>query len=240
MTSRESFAAGLRRTCRLAAAAPGVAVLLALVTLVAVPARAELDDNVDYMNDWAERDRGSGWNFSPALNGGYTSLLHGYKGYKNLGNAGLDLYMRPPEPQFPRWYNHMIFRLSADYFPLQVPSQVVGITEDLYSLNGTALWRFSNFGQSEHNQWIPYLGAGVGVYLDSVTVDTLATGKVKTTEQYLGVTGSAGVMLPAIGPIRLVPEIRYHTFRQAGNYWASHLTYQVGAAIWFPAKVIEQ
>lgn len=239
MTPRDSFAVGLRRTRRFAVA-PGTLFLLAFLGSAAAPARADVDDDTNYVKEWSERDRGSGWNFSPALNGGYTSMLHGYNGYKNLGNAGVDLYMRPPEPQFPRWYHHMIFRLSGDYFPLQVPSQVAGITEDIYSLNGTALWRFSNFGQSEHNQWIPYLGAGVGVYWDSVTVDTLATGKVKNAEQYLGVTGSVGVMLPTVGPIRLIPEIRYHTFREAGKYWASHMTYQIGAAIWFPAKVSEQ
>jgi hypothetical protein len=238
MTPRDSSPLGFRRTRRFLAA-PGV-LFLALIGPAAIPAWADMDDNPSYLKDWTERDKGSGWNFSPAFNGGYTSLLHGYKGYKNLGNAGLDLYMRPPVPQFPRWYNHMIFRLSADYFPLQVPSQVVGITEDIYALTGTALWRFSNASEAEHNQWIPFLGAGVGVYWDSVTVDTLATGKVKDAEQYLGVTGALGVMLPTWGPIRIIPEIRYHTLREAGRYWASHMTYQIGAALWFPAKVSEQ
>ncbi|HMU96988.1 MAG TPA: hypothetical protein PKA08_09435, partial [Elusimicrobiota bacterium] len=71
MTPRDSSPLGFRRTGRFLAA-PGV-LLLALMGASAVPVRAEMDDNPSYLKDWVERDKGSGWNFSPALNGGYTS-----------------------------------------------------------------------------------------------------------------------------------------------------------------------
>lgn len=239
MTSHEPTPRFLHGTRR---AAPVLARALLAAALALSPAlgRAADEDKLDYLEEWSERDRGTGWNISPALNGGYTQLIKGYEDYTNLGNAGIDLYMRPPVPQFPKWHSRMMFRLSVDYFPLQVPDDVVGITHDLYSLNGTVLWRFMDMSQAEHHQWVPFVGGGVGMYLDRITLEMPASGKISGTKRYLGGTASVGVQIPCIGSIRLVPELRYHAILEPDNFWAQHVTYQLGAALWFPAKVKEQ
>jgi hypothetical protein len=197
------------------------------------------EDHVDYVGLWDDREKGGSYSFSPGINGGYTDLLRGYPDYENLGNLGLDLYMRPPPPLEARWTQHMMFRLSADYFPLQVPNYVYNTTEDLFSLNGTVLWRFTDFAGKETEKWIPFLGLGAGLYWDSTRVNTPASGKVHGTEMYLGANGAAGVFLPCFGNWRLVPEIRYHAIRQLENYWASHISYQIGLVYWLPAVEVE-
>ena len=207
----------------------------------AVPVAAEEDSNkLDYLEQWEESDAGLSWRFSPAVYAGYTDLLHGYDEYQNSPNGGAEIYMRPPIPQFPTWRHRLVGRISADYFALNVPEAVKGVTQDLVSLNASVLFRWMNFdGKPEHERWIPFVGGGAGVYQDRIKMEHPIYGDVKSHETYMGFLGCGGIMLPAIGPLRFIPEVRYHAINRYGAHWVSHVTYQLGLAYWLPARVEE-
>lgn len=215
--------------------------LLPLLGIFATPVHADDSfDDANYVKMLDERDRGVGWNVSPGVSAGYTIPLHGYPNYLNSYNGALDIYFRPPVPQFPDWTTRLAFRLSGEYFALEVPKEVKGVTEDLYGFTGTVLYRFVNFaGQQENEKFVPFMGGGVGYYWDRITIDHPATGKKTGSNGYFGYTGSAGLMLPAFGNFRLIPEVRYHALDQWKVYWASHMTYQLALVYWIPAKESE-
>ncbi len=217
--------------------------LLVAAAFGSISARADensFDDN-DYLKIWEDKERGVGWNVSFGLNGGYTDLLNGYPRYENLGNVGIDVYFRPPVPLFPKWKDKLAFRLSGDYVPLQPPKEVYGITEDIYSLNATILYRFINFARGdEHKRLIPFVGGGVGAYWDRISLDHPALDeKVTRSHAFLGLSASGGFMLPSMGRFRLIPEVRYHSMKQYAGYWASYISYQLGLVYWLPSKVKE-
>jgi hypothetical protein len=189
-------------------------------------------------SDFYQPEAGTPWSFVLALNGGYNQLLKGYKGYENLGNAGLDLYVRPSRSYLedPGWKDRLIFRLSVDYFPLQVPEGVYGITEDIYGLHGAIMVRFHRLSFPETRQWVPFTGVGLGTYFDQVTLDTPATGKVSGIHRSLGANASIGLFSPRMGSRwQIIPEIRFHILKIPDAAWSMNMTYQVGLAYWFSA-----
>ena len=194
-------------------------------------------DDTDYVAMMDEKDKGIGWNISPGFNGGYTDVGTGYQGYENLGNGGIDIYFRPPIPQFPnKWDDRMVFRLSFDYFPLQVPDDVYYTTEDLYTLSGTVLYRLTSFsGTPEHKRFVPFLGAGPALEWDHVSVKSPALNE-EGKYLHLGLTASAGIMLPTIAGVRLIPEVRYFTMKEPDKLWTSHVSYNLGLSYWIPAN----
>jgi hypothetical protein len=196
-------------------------------------------DDVDYTKVLADRDKGVGWNMAFGLTGGYTDVLDGYKGYTNLGNIGVDTYFRPPVPQFPKWFDRLIFRFSADYFPLQVPETVAYTKEDLFTLSATVIIRAMTFsGGPEHTRFIPFLGLGPALGWDRVTVNHPA---VQTSGSFmsLGYSASAGVMLPTVGGFRVIPEVRYQSMKEPDQFWTSHISYMLALTYWPPANVEE-
>lgn len=180
----------------------------------------------------------TGWSFSPAINGGYNNLLDGYDGYDNLGNLGLDLYMQPgpvdERDSMNSWRNTMLFRLSVDWFPLQVPDGVYGLKEDIYSLNGSFLYAFRKNQAFDPTAWRPFLGAGIGYYRDIVELDTPATGKITGKDNHFGFNFNAGLFYPfSLGslPLCWIPEVRYHRIKYVDEY-SGNITYQLGLAYW--------
>lgn len=200
------------------------------------PARAdtigELGDKSPN-NDSTSFEKPGRWIFRPAINAGYNKLLSGYEGYEDLGNIGLDLYLRRVSSEsFTSWVNHLIFRLSLDYFPLQVPSGLNGITEDLYSANFSILYEIPSIGRKQF--WFPiFLGAGYARYQDKITIDNSTSGKVSDKNNYNGFVFSWGANLPAYKyfPFKTVPEMRYHRYKRLEDK-ASHMTYQLGVILW--------
>jgi hypothetical protein len=181
-----------------------------------------------------------GGTFHPESAGGLTIPLDGYKNYDNSPNASLDVYFRPPVPQFPEWSDRMMFRLSGEYFPLEVPSEVKGVVEDLYALTGTVLFRIMRMdGTPENKRWIPYIGGGAGVFWDRIKLDYPGMSSTDSVDTFFGLTGSVGILLPAIGPIRMVPEVRYYSFKRSNGIWANHMSYQIGLVYWLPSKMEE-
>lgn len=233
------------RWCRLRRAvarlSPAALALLALLLGVSPRLLAGDDqEDLDYLEQWAESDAGLSWRFSPAVSAGYSDMLYGYERYQNSPSGGVDLYMRPPIPQFPNWTHRLVGRLSADYFALSVPPEIKGVTEDLISLNASVIYRWMGFeGKPEHERWIPFVGGGAGVYQDRITMEHPIYGDVKGHETYLGFLGCGGIMLPTFGNLRLIPEVRYHTINRDGGHWVSHINYQLALAFWLPARLEE-
>jgi hypothetical protein len=200
--------------------------------LLAAPAFAD-EEEFDYKN-YFKGERATRWIIAPGFNGGITKMNNGYDGYDDLGHAGFDVYFNPPRPLYepPTWRNRLYWRLSADYFPLQVPEGVYGVTEDIYSINNAVGFKFLSFNRREEKQIVPFVAGGFGVYWDRIELDTPASGKVTGMHNYFGVNASAGFFLPSLWNIRLVPEIRWHGMRTTGNYWATHYTFQGSLVLW--------
>jgi hypothetical protein len=222
----------LKRVFVLAAAA-------LLAVLPATPLLAEPDEQplaTDF-DQYFEQEKPS-WTFIPAGHGGQNKLGSNYDGYEDLGAGGFDVYFNPPLPEFeePDWRHKLMFRLSGDYFPLQVPEGVYGLTEDIYSLNCGIVKKFMHFRKPEGRQWTPFLAGGFGVYWDRITLDTPASGKVTGMHTYFGFNGGAGLMFPSILGLRLVPEFRWHGMRPAGNVWVTNTVYQGSVMLWFGRK----
>ncbi|MCG3203456.1 MAG: hypothetical protein KCHDKBKB_00123 [Elusimicrobia bacterium] len=176
---------------------------------------------------------------SPAINVGYNRLLDGYDGYKDLGNVGFDLYFHNPPEKYSDnsisydWKDRFAFRLSLDYFPLQVPEGLYNTTEDIYALSGAVVYKFID-RDNPLQKWIPFLSLGAGVYQDRVTIDTPATGEITGKEDRFGLNASLGAIAPEIKliiPVKLIPEIRYHRIKGVNDY-ASNLTFQLGVSYW--------
>ncbi|MBL8023401.1 MAG: hypothetical protein JNK54_03860 [Elusimicrobia bacterium] len=196
-------------------------------------------DDTDYMAVLEERERGVGWNLAIGPTGGHTTLLGGYKDYGNLGNVGLDIYFRPPVPQFPRWYDRLLFRLSGSYYPLEVPPYVAYTTEDLYSVNATVIFRLMGFyGTPEHKRLIPFIGAGPALQWDRVSIKHPAV-QESGANMHLGFSATGGFMLPTVAGFRLIPEVRYQAVREPDQYWTSHISYMLALTYWPPANVVE-
>lgn len=197
-------------------------------------------DDTNYIKMLDDRDRGVGWNMAFGPTAGYTDVLNGYQNYTNKGNAGVDVYFRPPVPQFPEWKDHLLFRLSADYFPLQVPKTIPYTTEDLYTMSAIVLYRLMSFsGTPEHERVIPFVGLGPAVGWDRVSVHHPAVNS-SGTFFHMGYSASGGIMLPALWGFRLIPEVRYQSMCEPDHYWTSHISYMVGLTYWPPANVEEQ
>jgi len=175
------------------------------------------------------------WMLSPAINGGYNKLLEGYDGYEDLGNIGLDLYVKQrPDTYEYSWTQNFIYRLSFDYFPLQVPKALLGLKEDLYSINASFLYSFVFRSQGPNQGILPFLGVGIGWYQDRTTLNTKASGKVTGTTNHIGYTGSIGCFLPEFNlfiPMRIVPEVRYHQINVPDGQ-ATNITYQAALVFW--------
>jgi hypothetical protein len=176
------------------------------------------------------------WRMVPGVNAGYNQLLSGYDDYSNLGNVGLDLYFKAARPvnRTARFTDHLIYRLSIDYFPLQVPEEINGVTEDIYAVSINMLYRFQDLRYRERDiGWIPFVGFGFGYYLDRLTLDTPASGKKTGTHTMVGGSVSLGAFSPLVfgDTIRLAPEIRLHALK-APDMWATNMTYQVAATLW--------
>lgn len=234
------------RRCRTRRAArrSSLAALAFLAAFAAVPAQADPEDeDTNYTKKWADAEAGSSWVFSPALYGGYLDPLDGYPRFESFASGGLDIYVRPPVPQFPRATDKFIGRISFNYFPLQVPDEVRGVMEDIYSLDLSVLYRLTGFqGRPENSRWVPFVGGGIGVYQDVIKTNHpafSAYGELKSRETYMGVNASGGFMLPCLGRLRLIPEVRYHAMKIENGEWATHISYQLGLAYWISDRVEE-
>lgn len=175
----------------------------------------------------------------PEAHAGYNQLVRGYKGYKNLGNAGVDVYMTLSDntDREPSWRDNFVLRLSADYFPMQVPAGVYNLTEDMYSVNASFLYRFQDYYKITEDAWVPFLGAGFGEYFDRIKLDTPATGTVTGTHTSFGFNLSLGFNSPRLmGSWRLTPEVRIHAIRAPDNYYAVNTAYQLGLSARFGGK----
>jgi len=184
-------------------------------------------------------DKRTPWLIAPTISVGYNKLLVGYEGYGNNFNLGGDVYLEAPrETRFPSvWHHNFLFRVSAEHFPMKVPEGVLGLKEDIFSLNGALLYQFRTIDGLKGSNWVPFVGLGMGLYVDRVSLDTPATGKINSSHNSVGLNGSIGLRMPRmkfIIPFRLIPEVRYHRI-QVPRGWVTNATYQLGISFW-PAE----
>jgi hypothetical protein len=197
-----------------------------------VPSRPLAADQFDPSDYFAKREgRGRGWavGVSPSL--GYNQLIKGYKGYSNLGSAGIDLWVRPVRPRVeaPSFRYNFLFRLSAEYLPMKVPDGNYGLQEDMFDATASVLYRLRSFAGPEADHWIPFTGLGGGVYSDWTRLDTPASGKISGMHHYSGAVFSLGAFSPRWRNIfQFVPEVRFHMLRIPDSKWSMNLVYQAG------------
>jgi hypothetical protein len=206
-------------------------ILLGLSLLFPVPGFAA-DELGQEFSDYFEITRPP-WTFSLGGNGGMNKMGKGYDGYDDMPHGGADFYIRPPVPEAeePACHHKFMLRVSADYFPLQVPEGVFGLTEDVYGLTFAVLVRLRTIDRQEHSKWVPFLGVGAGLYQDRIKLESPASGTVTGAHNYFGINFSGGFFFPEVMGIRLVPEVRQHMLRTPGNFSATNTCFQLGAAI---------
>lgn len=205
----------------------------ALVAAVALPPLHAKNNDMDF-DDYFEISKNP-WTFAIGGNGGLNKLGNGYEGYDDMPHGGADFYIRPPRPQHedPTFKDKFMLRFSADYFPLQVPEGVYGLTEDIYALSMSVIVRLRDMGRPDHQMWVPFLGLGAGFYRDQIELDTPASGKISDSHNYFGLNFSGGFFFPEVLGIRFAPEVRYHMLRTPGNFSATNICYMMGASIRF-------
>lgn len=197
-----------------------------LLSCASVSLRAEtVEYNIENATSDFDTTSKTLWKTYVAAFAGYNMLIDGYEGYKNLGNAGVELWLQPYDVSIeePTWRtNRFYFRLSAEWMPLQVPAGNYGITEDIYAGTAQIIYRFR---MEDRGEWSPFIGFGAGQYIDRITLDTPASGKVSGNHSHFGMNGSAGIFLPPVGPFRLAAEARYHRLRGPDGFWPQNVTF---------------
>lgn len=199
-----------------------------LLACIAAPLRAEsetVEYNVENVSTDFDTSGERTWKMYVSGFAGYNMLLSGYDGYSNLGNGGVEFWLQPYSLSMeePNWAtNRFYFRMSAEWMPLQVPKGNYGLTEDIYAGLVQIVYRFR---QEDKGVWSPYVAFGGGQYLDRLTLDTPATGKVSGSHSFFGLNGSVGLFLPPAGPFRLAAEARYHRLRGPDGFWPQNATF---------------
>jgi len=219
--------------------------LVLLLSLLSFSLTAAFASEADYTGPalrLASAEEARRWLFVPAVNVGYNNLMNGYDGDSDLGKIGADLYIHFPQmaDAAPGTFNNWWGRLSLEYFPLQVPDGSNGLTEDVYSLNGAFVYVLRLTNRGRELPLYPFLGLGGGWYQDRVELDTPASGKVTGVYNNFGWNASLGVFLPPMQffvPIRLVPEVRYHSVKGVHED-TSMISYQLAVSFWPDAKEI--
>ena len=177
-------------------------------------------------------DSDGGREFTNSFGGfiGYNMLQKGFTGYTNYASFGADWYMISDDSLYSvnaedQWKDNIFYRVSFDYFPLVVPEGNYGASEDMVALSGDALYSIY------HNEKVRcFAGMGIGAYLDRISVDTPATGKLSSQYFYPGLKSSVGAIFRVYEDYEVIPEIRTHWIYTVNNYFTVNTVVQVGFA----------
>ncbi|MDD5492240.1 MAG: hypothetical protein PHV60_06135, partial [bacterium] len=145
--------------------------------------------------------------------GGYlgrNKLISGYKDYTDNYSGHLELRMglaavkeRPD----------ILFSLNYDYMPMILPDGIYGMSERIASINLNAYYVF--YAQRKLNFFV---GPGVGYYLDLLSMDTPASGKLEYQYRFVGFNLGIGGQYYIDKFITLIPLLRYHQVREPGSF----------------------
>ncbi len=172
---------------------------------------------------------------------GYNKLLKGYMDYKDTGFGGVEVklfkeHLYQPSP--------ISYKISLECFPLIVTRGTYGLSERLYDLSLNTQYNFSkrrslDFGKqhlSKTRNYQPFMGVGLGLYLDRITLETPVSGKLSENNLYFGFNISGGMEYKINNFWSVSPEIRMHFVIETGGFFARHLTFHTGLMYYFPTK----
>ncbi len=155
--------------------------------------------------------------------GGYfgrNKLLSGYKDYQDNYSGHLEARLGLAEvKQRP----DIIISLNYDYMPLILPDGVYGMSERIASINLNAYYVF--YAQRQINFFV---GPGFGYYLDLMTMDTPASGKIEHQYSFVGFNLAIGGQYYIDKYITIIPMIKYHRISEPGSFAARNLIMQIG------------
>ena len=102
------------------------------------------------------------------------------------------------------------------------------MTEDLMAVTGGMFYKFS----FKNSNFKPFLGAGVGAYIDTLTIDTPATGVKSGSYSQMGFNLSAGMIYHFNSRFDVIlPEFRYHMIYYSGSYLVTNYSLQVAIKV---------
>lgn len=140
---------------------------------------------------------------------GYNYLLKGYDKYSNDFMFGVEFKMRLLTANEIESLN---YRLYFDYFPMAVPEGTYNLQEDIYNVNIGAIYGFL-----PNKRFNPFIGVGLGLYLDWIRFETPASGNISNTYTFFGFNLSGGLEIFVKKRISLIPEARFHFILEPGR-----------------------
>lgn len=172
---------------------------------------------------------------------GYNKLLKGYMDYKDTGFGGVEVkffreYLYQPSP--------LTHKISLECFPLIVTEGTYGLSERMYDFSFNTQYNFSkkralNLGKQQTaktRNYKPFMGVGLGLYLDRITLETPVSGKLSENNFYFGFNISGGLEYKINRFWSISPEIRMHFVIEPGGFLARHITFHTGLMYYFPTK----
>ncbi len=177
---------------------------------------------------WSDNDDEAGsYGTALAVSAGYNTLQQGFVGYTPNAALGVDWYLLPDEapynvPDCDLWKEDLFYRISFDYFPMSVPSGNYGTSEDIAGLSGDVLF-YAYRGKAVNI----FLGIGVGYFLDAISVDTPATGRMSSQYYYFAAKPSLGLTYKISDNYDLIPEVRSYWMYTVNNYFTVNTVYQL-------------
>lgn len=151
---------------------------------------------------------------------GQNKLLAGYKDYKDNFSGHLEVRMGlAAVKQRP----DILLSLNYDYMPMILPDGIYGMSERIASINLNAYYVF--YAQRKLNF---FAGPGFGYYLDLLSMDTPASGKIEHQYRFIGFNLGIGGQYYIDKFITLIPLLRYHQINEPGSFGAKHLTLEIG------------
>lgn len=156
---------------------------------------------------------GGGYFGRNKLMSGYNDYQDNYSGHLEA-RLGLAAVKKRPD---------IIVSLNYDYMPLILPDGLYGMSESISACTLNAYYVF--YAQRKINFFV---GPGFGYYLDLMTMDTPASGKIEHQYSFIGFNLGIGGQYYIDKYITIIPMIKYHSIIEPGSFAARHLILQIG------------
>ncbi|MFW6172160.1 MAG: hypothetical protein ACOC5T_00235 [Elusimicrobiota bacterium] len=152
------------------------------------------------------------------IGAGYNLPFKGYENYENnpVFHSKIDILR---EKDFER--QQMNYRIGVGYFMMMLPPETSGVTDDMFEVSAEII----NLLTSKSNpKLIPYLGLGMGLYLDWVRINTPAINSYNIY-RFFGLNSSLGCEIPITKSFFIIPEITGHLIFVSGFSTSTNLSF---------------
>ena len=140
---------------------------------------------------------------------GYNYLFGGYNNYKDNLILGGECKLRLLSAN---GIENLSYRLYFDYFPMIVPDGNYNLQEDIFSVNIGAIYNIL-----PDRRFDPFIGIGIGLYLDWIRFDTPASDYISNTYTFFGFNVSVGCEISITKKISIIPESMMHFIVEPGK-----------------------